>query len=228
MTKANEVAAHVPMVEMLRVLGFQVNERTRRGACILHGGSNPTAFSWQEDGRWHCFSCGAGGDRIALVRTVRQCGFRESVQFLADLAGIEYRVNQISHDEIARARHEREAELATARLLVVAENDALREARENLWALNDVRRMVSARLDDIRNGACERWPGEWEFGWHVLQSIADQIPRADTAYCITSFAAPDERARFALHAEQRDAMVQGAFERGYVANAKGYRFEVNL
>src|SRR5712691_2912375 len=93
---AREIAVLVPTAQLLAALGFDVNERTRRCACILHGGANPTAFSWREDGRWHCFSCGRGGDRIALVRAVCGCSFREAVTFLAQLAGVEYRVQKLS------------------------------------------------------------------------------------------------------------------------------------
>jgi hypothetical protein len=75
----------------------------------LHGGSNPWAFSWRDDGRWHCFHCNQGGGKIALVRAVRRCGFREAVEFLAALAGVEYLGRRISPQGIARmrARHER-------------------------------------------------------------------------------------------------------------------------
>jgi hypothetical protein len=70
----------VPMKRLLKAVGIETHTPGRRAACILHGGSNPTDFSWREDGHWHCFSCGASGDRIALVRSLRQCGFREATR----------------------------------------------------------------------------------------------------------------------------------------------------
>lgn len=85
-----EVAELVPMPRLFEALGIEANLRARRTRCVIHGGSNPTAFAWREDGRWRCFSCGASGDRIALVRAVRQCGFREAVAFLAHIAGVSY------------------------------------------------------------------------------------------------------------------------------------------
>jgi len=48
---AREIAELVPMPRLLDALSFRVNERTRRCACLLHGGSNQTALSWREDGR---------------------------------------------------------------------------------------------------------------------------------------------------------------------------------
>lgn len=104
----DEVAGLVPMPELLRALGFEANERTRRCACILHGGSNPSAFAWLADGRWHCHSCGAGGDKIALVRAMRQCSFRDAVGFLAALAGVDHHPAKPSRAEVERARDRRE------------------------------------------------------------------------------------------------------------------------
>ena len=85
-TETRQIAALVAMPRLLAELGFAVNERTRRAPCLLHSGSNPTAFAWREDGRWHCFSCGEGGDRIALVRAARRCSFREAVEFLSGVS----------------------------------------------------------------------------------------------------------------------------------------------
>jgi hypothetical protein len=104
-----DIAALVSMPQVLRALGFEANERTRRCACILHGGSNRSAFSWTETGLWKCHSCGAGGDRVSLVRAVRSCGFREALEFLGHLASVEYSPRLVSCRDIERARisHER-------------------------------------------------------------------------------------------------------------------------
>jgi hypothetical protein len=57
-----QIAALVPMRRLLDSLGFTVNERTRRCACLVPGGANSSAFSWSEEGLWKRFSGGAGGD----------------------------------------------------------------------------------------------------------------------------------------------------------------------
>lgn len=113
-SSASEVAGLVRMPELLSALGFGVNTRTRRAPCILHGGSNASSFSWRDDGLWHCHSCGEGGGKITLVRAVRRCGFREAVEFLAALAGVEYRARHVSPQEIARLRARRERAEAAA------------------------------------------------------------------------------------------------------------------
>ena len=98
----------MPPALLLSMLGFEVNEKTRRCACILHGGSNRTAFSWTEVGLWKCHSCGAGGDRIALVKAVRRCSFRGAVEFLAALAGVKFRSGRVSRREIVQTSQRRE------------------------------------------------------------------------------------------------------------------------
>jgi hypothetical protein len=109
-----EIAHMVSMPLLLDALGIPVNERTRRCACVVHGGSNPFAFSWCEDGRWHCHSCGAGGDRITLVRAVRNCDFHAALEFLGLLIGVQYSPRPVSRREIACARASRERTQAAA------------------------------------------------------------------------------------------------------------------
>ena len=143
---AREVAELVPMPELLAALSVAVNERTRRCACILHGGNNPTAFAWTESGLWKCHSCGNGGDKISLVRAVRGCSFREAVGFLAALAGIELHEGTPSRDEIEQAQQERETEERTARLLASTEHGLLLELSDELDSLRQLRRKAGAWL----------------------------------------------------------------------------------
>lgn len=225
---AREIAALVPMAVLLAALAFTVNERTRRCACLVHGGSNPTAFAWTDAGLWRCHSCGAGGDKIALIRVVRKCLFSEAVAFLAGLAGVEYRAGTVPRHEVERVKREREAELATASVLVGEWQSALIEAHETVWALNDLRRKASRRLCEIENGKLERWPGEADWAWEALREITAQMSRADTAYCLAAFSAPVNRATFALHPELRPAMIAATLEQGFIRGAKGQIFEVAL
>jgi hypothetical protein len=222
----NGITGLVPMHVLLVTLGFVPGERTRRTCCILCEARNPSTFSWCEAGRWHCFRCHAGGDRIDLVKAVKHCSFVEAVDFLAALAGVEFRPRRVSSPQIERARLERKCSQNAARVLVEAERRALREARKNLRDLLDLRRHASARLKAIAHGAEPRWPGEIELAWQALQTVANELPAADAAYCLVSFAAPRERYDFVLHPERRAELVEAALERGFVATEKGSRIEV--
>lgn len=67
-----------------------------------------------------------------------------------------------------------------------------------------------------------------EHAWGALAEVYRQMPRAAARYYIISFAQPSERFAFAMDAEVREGLTEQALERGWVADAKGYRFEVQL
>lgn len=227
-TNACEIASLVPMARLLRELGFEANERTQRCACMLHGGSNRTAFSWTEAGLWKCHSCGAGGNSISLVRAARRCSFREAVGFLAVLAGVEYRPGTLSREVIEVQKRLRERETAEADALLAYEFAAWRWAQDAVLQLEAIRRNAGRRLDDIHRGEPERWCGESEFAWLALAEVYRQIPRAVAAYSAISFAPAQNRFAFAINAQAHKQLTDEALERGWVADEKGYRFEFTL
>ncbi|MBZ5502349.1 MAG: hypothetical protein LAN59_08915 [Acidobacteriia bacterium] len=213
---AREITALVAMPRLLASLGFVVNERTRRCACTLHGGSNPSAFAWTDSGLWRCHSCGAGGDRIALIRAVRSCSFGEALRFLASLAGVEFEQDKRADTE--RLRQERQAEEHAADLLAHAEHGLLLELADELESLRKIWRAAIAMLEP---------PGpKSSIAEDGLRFACGALRRADAAYALIAFAAPSVRARFALHPELRPALIDAALEDGFVADECGYRFEV--
>lgn len=147
---AHEVASLVPTPRLLESLGFVVNERSMRCSCAIHGGSNSSAFSWTYAGLWRCHSCGAGGDKISLVRAMRGCGFREAVTYLAGLAGVEFQNRSLSRADFAQMRLRRErAERAAWRV-----SDSVHELR---------RYYLSAMLRAERLG--------WRIGKHLRHTL---------------------------------------------------------
>jgi len=202
---AREVAALVPMARLLESLGFAVNERTRRAACLLHSGSNPSAFSWTDSGLWRCHSCGRGGDRIALVRTARQCSFRDAVQFLAALAGVEFQSRRVSRREIARARRRRDrAERAAWR---IADEIARlrRHYTDALHRCERLQRKVGGQL--LRaSGDVER-----ENAWERLARLAPICTFFLAGWQFVWSTAPATLARFALASpvERRRLILEG-------------------
>jgi CHC2 zinc finger len=182
------------MAVLLHALGFEMNKRTRRCACVLHGGSNPSAFSWREDGHWHCFSCCKGGDKIALVREARQCSFCEALQFLASLAGVSGRSRWVSHAEVERRKRLRErAGVAAWRI----RDEAVRLRSYYAAALLRSERLM-ARIDERlrRETNSERIAA----GWTTLTRIAPVCTYFLAAFNWTWDAPADLIARFALAA----------------------------
>lgn len=220
LVNARDVVASVSMPEILRALNIVCNERTRRAPCVIHSGSNPSAFAWRDSGLWHCHSCGRGGDKIALVRVVRGCSFRESLDFLASLAGVEY---SPSRDSVQGTKAMRAALLRSAQMLreeaqreakrlVEAEHVAWREARDSCYEFDWIRGAAIARLEAIRAGGQERFLGERQLAEIALRD-ADW---ADASYTVISFARLRDRFRYLRGGSEREAVVREALERGGV------------
>jgi len=225
---AHQIAALVPMRGLLAALGFSVNQGTQRCACLIHGGSNPTAFAWTNSGLWKCHSCGAGGDRIALVRAVRHCLFRQAVEFLTALAGVEFRAHHVSRSEIEQLQSERTSLRKDASAALAVDGSSSCETRDAVLQLEAIRRNAGHRLREIGAGSLERWCGEAEWCWASLAEVSRQMPRAAAAYAVATFAKFQGRLRFALDPAAEEQLIAEALENGYVADESGCRFEVIL
>ena len=140
LSRASDIADMVPMVALLRELGFQVHERTHRCPCVLHGGRNPSAFSWTESGQWFCHTCGIGGDRIELVKRVRGYGFREAIQFLAGLAGVDISDDPVTRKEIQKQKRERQRIETKEKKLAALECVMRGRYREEIVDLEEIRK----------------------------------------------------------------------------------------
>src|SRR5208282_3796893 len=186
----------------------------------LHSGKNPSAFSWRDDGRWYCFSCGHGGDKFALVQQTRSCSFKDALRFLAALAGVSLDDDPKFRADLARARRERkQREIEEARLKV-AERCAFLKARNNVLGLERLRRNAARRLADLTELRPERFRAEEEAAWAALAFVADQMPQAAAAFTVIAFADSETRIRFTLRREQRAALVADCLEAGGVLNDK--------
>jgi len=68
--------------EILARLEVDVGKRNR-ARCPIHKGNNPTSLGWNEEkGVFHCFSCGARGDKIDLVILTLEVGFPAAMDWL--------------------------------------------------------------------------------------------------------------------------------------------------
>ncbi|MGC1379305.1 MAG: CHC2 zinc finger domain-containing protein [Anaerolineales bacterium] len=87
--------SRVDLAELAQQAGAKLHQSGRelRGACPLHGGKNPNAFSIYKDDdgreRWHCYTdCNTGGDAIDFVRRGGNVDFIEAVKRLAEHVGL--------------------------------------------------------------------------------------------------------------------------------------------
>jgi hypothetical protein len=87
MANLAELKDHAAIREVWAALGGG-KLRGNRGQAFWRGGDGYSVSLDPEKGVWFDFVTGAGGDVIALVRTVRQCGFLEACQWLGDFSGV--------------------------------------------------------------------------------------------------------------------------------------------
>lgn len=57
--------------------------------CPLHKEKTPSFYIDDNKGYFHCFGCGKGGDVIKFCMEMENMEFREALEFLADIAGID-------------------------------------------------------------------------------------------------------------------------------------------
>jgi hypothetical protein len=204
---AHDLAALVPMARLLTALGFEANEGKRRGPCPVHRGRNPSAFSWHEDGRWHCFSCGAGGDRIALVRAARRCSFSEAIHFLAPLAGVNFHSGRLSRREIVRTRRLKER-AARAAWRIADETGRLR--RYYTEAMHRAERLQERIGNEIPQSTTWVAP---DADWERLARLAPVSTFFFAAWNFIWDAKPDMLARFTLASPtERKQLIFGGVE----------------
>ncbi len=225
---AADIAVLIPMPQLLAELGFRVNERTHRCACILHNGRNPGAFSWKTDGRWFCFSCGVGGDKFALVQQVKKCDFKDALRFLAALAGVRPEDNRKFKAELDHARCERKSrEAAQEKLKAIELQDFLR-AQKNILGLEALYRNAGRRLRELNAGSAERFANEGEVAWMALALVAREMPAAAAAYVIAAFADTPTRLTFSMCPNVRLHLIHECLSLGGVFDDRRYFFEFTL
>ena len=83
------------------VLKKQGNRRV--GLCPFHNEKSPSFHVRDDEGYYHCFGCGAGGDAITFLREKEGMAFMDAVRSLAEMAGMDV-PDSGPHDPEASAR----------------------------------------------------------------------------------------------------------------------------
>ena len=81
----DEIKSRVTIRDILADCGFQ--PRGNRIPCPIHGGQNPTSFSFT-DNTYICFSCGASGGLIDLTEILLNKNRKDAIHYLAEKAGV--------------------------------------------------------------------------------------------------------------------------------------------
>ena len=90
---ADAVADIKSRLDILDVVGgyvrLQRSGREYKGLCPFHGEKTPSFMVNQERQVFHCHGCGEGGDLLTFVQKIERLDFRETLEMLAERAGVE-------------------------------------------------------------------------------------------------------------------------------------------
>ena len=87
-TKADIVQSVSPYVTL------QQSGKNLKGLCPFHSERTPSFFISPERQTWRCFgACSDGGDIISFIMKIENKEFSETIQYLAETLGIDYKLN---------------------------------------------------------------------------------------------------------------------------------------
>jgi DNA primase len=83
----------VSRADVAEIIGTRVTlkraGREYKGLCPFHTEKTPSFYVIPEKGFYHCFGCGAHGTAIGFLMSYDNLGFREAVEALAEMVGME-------------------------------------------------------------------------------------------------------------------------------------------
>ena len=90
MDAASEVKQRLSIDEVIGdYIELKRSGRNLKGLCPFHGEKTPSFMVNPEKGIYHCFGCGEGGDHFEFVMKMDGLSFRESLEKLAQKAGVD-------------------------------------------------------------------------------------------------------------------------------------------
>src|SRR2546422_9915627 len=84
-----EIRQRVDLVELASAhVSLKKAGRHYKGLCPFHQEKTPSFHIDREQGLWHCFGCGEGGDIFDFVMRISSLSFTEAAETLARRAGV--------------------------------------------------------------------------------------------------------------------------------------------
>ena len=91
-----QIRDRIDIVELIRqyVPGLKRAGKAYKACCPFHKEKTPSFTCSSEKGLFYCFGCQEGGDIFAFLMKIENLSFKEAVEKLADMAGLEYQPMQ--------------------------------------------------------------------------------------------------------------------------------------
>ena len=88
-SQVDDIKERLDAVELIgRYVPLKKAGRTFKGLCPFHSEKTPSFIVYPEDGHYHCFGCGQGGDIFTFVMKMENLEFGDALRVLADRAGV--------------------------------------------------------------------------------------------------------------------------------------------
>jgi len=143
MIPIERIKEQITIPSLLSYHGYHLGSRGRT-VCPIHRGSNKTSFSYTPT-KFHCFTCGACGDVIALQMAITGTNFKDAIQTLAAAYGINHEARPRAEpklDALELMRHESNAKaVKTDRLVYSALSDLHARLMRNGCRAEDLERL---------------------------------------------------------------------------------------
>lgn len=83
-----EACRSITAADIAERIGLQLKQRGKKqwACCPIHG-EKTASLKFDENGRWHCFGCGRGGDAIAFYGALYNLPPQEAAERLASMFG---------------------------------------------------------------------------------------------------------------------------------------------
>ena len=90
MSVVDEIKARIDIVEIVsQYVQLKKAGRVYKGLCPFHSEKTPSFVVYPDEGRYHCFGCGADGDVFTFLEQKEGLTFPEALKVLAQKAGVE-------------------------------------------------------------------------------------------------------------------------------------------
>jgi DNA primase len=85
----DEIKARIDIVDLVsQTVQLKKAGRFLKGLCPFHGEKTPSFYVYPDQGSYHCYGCGKGGDAFTWLQETDHLSFGEALRLLAERAGV--------------------------------------------------------------------------------------------------------------------------------------------